>query len=79
MSKFLHQYFLNCADKGLHYFAIDERHLERLRNIASVVMRSALPVIPSTRSTDCIACHDRVVEFERRLQTQRFAPITRAM
>ena len=38
--------------------------------------REVLPVSMFTQSTDCIACYDSIVVFERRPQGKRQAPIT---
>jgi len=38
--------------------------------------REVLPISTFTQSTDCIACYDSVVVFERRPQGKRQAPIT---
>ncbi len=51
----------------------------KLDEINAVHSKGALPVTAFTRSTDCIACYDSVVVFERRPQGQRSAPITGAM
>lgn len=51
----------------------------KLDEINAVHSKGALPVSEFTRSTDCIACYDSVVVFERRRQSQRQAPITTPM
>jgi hypothetical protein len=52
---------------------------DKLDEINAVHTRDALPISEFTRSTDCIACYDSVVVFERRRQAQRQAPITMPM
>jgi hypothetical protein len=52
---------------------------QKLDEINAVHTREALPVTEFTRSTDCIACYDSIVVFERRRQSQRQALITRGM
>ena len=51
----------------------------KLDEINAVHTREALPVSEFTRSTDCIACYDSVVVFERRRQALRQALITQRM
>lgn len=51
----------------------------KLDEINAVHTRGALPVSDFTRSTDCIACYDSVVVFERRPQGKRQAPVTEPM
>lgn len=51
----------------------------KLDEINAVHARGALPVSAFTRSTDCIACYDSIVVFERRPQGARQAPITQPM
>lgn len=51
----------------------------KLDEINAVHTKGALPISEFTRSTDCIACYDSVVVFERRPQGQRQAPITQGM
>ena len=51
----------------------------KLDEINAVHAKGALPVSEFTRSTDCIACYDSVVVFERRRQGSRQAPITQGM
>jgi hypothetical protein len=51
----------------------------KLDEINAVHTREALPVSEFTRSTDCIACYDSIVAFERRKQGSRQAPITQGM
>lgn len=51
----------------------------KLDEINAVHSKGALPVSEFTRSTDCIACYDSIVVFERRRQAQRQAPITTPM
>ena len=52
---------------------------QKLDEINAVHAREALPVTEFTRSTDCVACYDSVVAFERRRQGGRQAPITQGM
>lgn len=51
----------------------------KLDEINAVHTRGVLPVSDFTRSTDCIACYDSVVVFERRPQGKRQAPVTEPM
>jgi hypothetical protein len=51
----------------------------KLDEINAVHTQGALPVSEFTRSTDCIACYDSIVVFERRRQGARQAPITQGM
>jgi hypothetical protein len=51
----------------------------KLDEINAVHTREQIPVSEFTRSTDCIACYDSVVVFERRPQGRRQAPITQGM
>ena len=51
----------------------------KLDEINAVHTREALPVSEFTRSTDCIACYDSLVVFERRPQGSRQARATKAM
>lgn len=51
----------------------------KMDEINAVHTRGALPISEFTRSTDCIACYDSVVVFERRRQGTRQAPITLGM
>ena len=51
----------------------------KLDEINAVHTREALPTTEFTRSTDCIACYDSVVVFERRRQGSRQAPVTLPM
>lgn len=51
----------------------------KLDEINAVHTRDTLPVTEFTRSTDCIACYDSIVAFERRRQGSRQAPITQGM
>jgi hypothetical protein len=52
---------------------------DKLDEINAVHTREQIPVSEFTRSTDCIACYDSIVVFERRPQGRRQAPITQAM
>lgn len=52
---------------------------QKLDEINAVHTRNALPTTEFTRSTDCIACYDSIVVFERRRQGRRQAPITEGM
>lgn len=52
---------------------------QKLDEINAVHTKDVLPVTEFTRSTDCIACYDSVVAFERRRQGGRQAPITQGM
>jgi hypothetical protein len=52
---------------------------QKLDEINAVHTKGALPISEFTRSTDCIACYDSVVVFERRQQGKRQAPITQGM
>lgn len=52
---------------------------DKLDEINAVHIREALPISNFTRSTDCIACYDSVVAFERRPQGVRQAPKTGPM
>lgn len=51
----------------------------KLDEINAVHTNNALPVSEFTRSTDCIACYDSIVVFERRPQGQRQAAMTETM
>jgi hypothetical protein len=51
----------------------------RIDELNAVHTRGALPVSAFTRSTDCIACYDSIVVFERRPQGKRQAPATQGM
>ncbi|MEI7825558.1 MAG: CmcI family methyltransferase [Chlorobiaceae bacterium] len=51
----------------------------KLDEINAVHTKEVLPVSEFTRSTDCIACYDSVVVFERRRQALRQALITQRM
>lgn len=51
----------------------------KLDEINAVHTKEQLPISEFTRSTDCIACYDSIVVFERRRQGQRQAPITTPM
>jgi 23S rRNA U2552 (ribose-2'-O)-methylase RlmE/FtsJ len=51
----------------------------KLDEINAVHIKDALPVTDFTRFTDCIACYDSLVVFERRRQGLRQAPITQSM
>ncbi len=51
----------------------------KLDEINAVHTEGALPVSDFTRSTDCIACYDSIVVFERKKQGRRQAPVTRPM
>lgn len=51
----------------------------KLDEINAVHTKDALPVTDFTRFTDCIACYDSLVVFERRRQGLRQAPITQSM
>ena len=51
----------------------------KLDEINAVHTLDALPVTEFTRSTDCIACYDSMIVFERRRQGLRQAPITQGM
>ncbi len=51
----------------------------KLDEINAVYTKNAIPVTEFTRSTDCIACYDSIVAFERRPQGSRQAPITQGM
>ena len=51
----------------------------KLDEINAVHTREALSVSDFSRSTDCIACYDSIVVFERRRQGLRQAPITQGM
>jgi len=52
---------------------------QKLDEINAVHTRGKMPVTEFTRSTDCIACYDSVIAFERRRQGGRQAPITQGM
>jgi hypothetical protein len=52
---------------------------QKLDEINAVHTRNALPTTEFTSSTDCIACYDSIVAFERRRQGGRQAPITQGM
>ena len=52
---------------------------DRLDDLNAVHTQGALPVSAFTRSTDCVACYDSMVVFERRPQGKRQAPITLPM
>lgn len=52
---------------------------DKIDELHAALSREALPVSGFTRSTDCIACYDSVVVFERRPQAGRQAPMTQAM
>jgi len=52
---------------------------QKLDEINAVHTRGKLPVTDFTRSTDCIACYDSIIAFERRRQGERQAPITQGM
>ncbi len=52
---------------------------QKLDEINAVHTKGALPVTEFTRSTDCIACYDSVVAFERRRQSERQAIVTKGM
>ncbi len=52
---------------------------DKLDEINAVHTLGALPTSSFTRSTDCIACYDSIVTFERRPQGLRQAPKTEAM
>jgi len=52
---------------------------QKLDEINAVHTKGALPITEFTRSTDCIACYDSVIAFERRRQGKRQAPITESM
>ncbi|MFN8391692.1 MAG: CmcI family methyltransferase [Bdellovibrionota bacterium] len=52
---------------------------DKLDELNAAHSRGALPISEFTRSTDCIACYDSVVVFERRRQGVRQAPITQPM
>lgn len=49
---------------------------DKLDELNACHTRDALPVSKFTQSTDCIACYDSVVLFERRPQGKRQAPVT---
>jgi hypothetical protein len=51
----------------------------KLDEINAVHTRGQLPVSDFTRCTDCIACYDSIVVFERRRQGRRQAPVTEGM
>ena len=51
----------------------------KLDEINAVHTRGTLPVSEFARSTDCIACYDSIVVFERRRQGQRRALVTQGM
>ena len=51
----------------------------KMDEINAVHTRNTLPISEFTRSTDCIACYDSIVVFERRRQGARQAPITEGM
>ncbi len=51
----------------------------KMDELNAVHSRDMLPVSTFTRSTDCIACYDSVVVFERRPQGERQAIITNPM
>ncbi len=51
----------------------------KLDEINAAYIGEALPVSEFTRSTDCVACYDSVVVFERRRQGARQAPTTLGM
>ena len=51
----------------------------KLDEINAVHTKGKLPVSQFTRSTDCVACYDSIVVFERRPQGLRQAPITNRM
>ena len=52
---------------------------QKLDEINAAHTKKVLPITEFTRSTDCIACYDSVVAFERRKQGFRQAPVTRPM
>lgn len=52
---------------------------DKLDEINAVHSRGALPVSDFTKSTDCIACYDSMVVFERRPQGKRQTPATQGM
>ncbi len=52
---------------------------KKIDEINAVHTKDALSVTEFTRSTDCIACYDSIVVFERRRQGLRQAPITQGM
>src|SRR5262249_41778693 len=52
---------------------------DKLDEINAVFTGGAVPVSEFTRSTDCIACYDSVVVFERRRQGARHDAATSAM
>jgi len=51
----------------------------KLDEINAVHTKGALPISEFTRATDCIACYDSIVVFERRRQGTRQAQITEPM
>ena len=51
----------------------------KLDEINAVHAKDVLPITAFTLTTDCIACYDSVVVFERRRQGSRLAPITQHM
>lgn len=51
----------------------------KLDELNAVHTQGELPISEFTRSTDCIACYDSIVVFERRPQGFRQAPITKPM
>lgn len=52
---------------------------DKLDEINAVHTRGVLPVSEFTRSTDCIACYDSMVVFERRRQASRQPLMTQGM
>ena len=52
---------------------------DKLDEINAVHSRDVIPVSRFTQSTDCIACYDSVVVFEKRPQGVRYAPVTIGM
>lgn len=52
---------------------------QKLDEINAIHTQEALPITEFTRSTDCIACYDSVVVFERKKQGHRQDQITHAM
>jgi cephalosporin hydroxylase len=52
---------------------------DKIDELNAVHTDGAVPVSRFTRSTDCIACYDSVVVFERRKQGRRQAQITKGM
>lgn len=52
---------------------------DRLDDINAAHTKGALPITDFTRFTDCVACYDSIVVFEKRPQGVRQAQITKAM